>query len=393
VEAHDLGMTHTTRPLLRSALGTLAALTALALPLVAPAGQPTASAAPLATRGQAMVKVRELLDGTIQRSYYHSAGGSVTVARPAPGSWTIRISGFVAPGGNAQLTQYIMTGEGGRSFCAIAGWAPVKGAMEVHVKCWGDTGKPPTQTSFGVLFNSSLVLPSTLYAAFTAPNGAFVGTVTPPVTWRIGAAPTVKHLTAGHYLVEYPLAASTPFPVVTAISTVPRVCNIAGWKLGFSTTHPGLKALFVGVACFDFLGVARDTAFSFMMSNRNPLGVNGGSGGRIVVGNSATVSTTPVANNVNTRSGAVVANNSYRTVSTAPIDGATYITMPGYPGAIAILDRQLDVAVSVGNDGTRCALEDSPLRYNGVLTVLLLCTRPNGTYLVHAANVGSWTIG
>jgi len=390
-------MTRTTRPLLRSALGTLAALTALALPLVAPAGQTTASAAPLApmapvaTRGQAMVKVRELLDGTIQRWSYHSAGGTVTVARPAPGSWTIRISGFVAPGGNVQLTQYIMTGEGGRSFCAIAGWAPVKDAMEVHVKCWGDTGKPPTQTSFGVLFNSSLVLPSTLYAAFTAPTGGFVDTITAPVTWRIGAVPTVQHAFVGHYLVEYPLATSTPFPVVTAISKVPRVCNITGWKLGVSTSHPGLKALFVGVACFDFLGVARDTAFSFMMSNRNPLGVNGGSGGRIVVGNSAPVSTTPLANNVNTRSGVAVANNSYRTVSTTPVDAATYITMPGYPGAIAILDRQLDVVVSVGNDGTRCALEDSPLRYNGVLRVLLLCTRPNGTYLVHAANVGSWT--
>lgn len=362
----------------------------LAIPVAA--ANATASAAVVTTRGQARVLVRELLDHTIQTTKYHSLGGAIAVSRPSPGQWTIRIGGFTAAGGNVQLTQYIVTGAGGRSFCAIADWAPDKTAMVVHVRCWGDNGKPPTQTSFAVLFNNSLVRPSTLYAAFAMPSGVFTGAATPAAALRLGTVPRVTHPSVGHYVAEFPVAPTTPFPVATAISKVPRVCNIAGWRVTRSTVNPLAKAIFITVGCFDFAGIARDTGFSFVMSNRNPLGTSTGRGGRLVVSASAPLQVTPVGNNVNTRTGVALATNSYHTVNTTPASTGTFIRLPGYPGTTAMLENQLDVVASIGNDGTRCALEDSPLRYAGALQLLLLCVRPNGTPVLHAANVGSWSV-
>lgn len=84
---------------------------------------------------------------------------------------------------------------------------------------------------------------------------------------------------------------------------------------------------------FTFTGAPLDSAFSFSLSSRSPLGVDGTTGGRLLTGLNGGW-TTPSTENVNTRSGAVQAANTYR-ASGSVGQWATEIVVPGYPGAFA----------------------------------------------------------
>jgi hypothetical protein len=363
------------------------ALLAGAVSTVAPA---PAQAGPDTTRGQAWVMVDHLADRTEVVHSYHSWGGVNTVANPVQGRWTVHLGGFTAAGGNVQLTQYILTGAGAHGYCAVESWLPDATGTNVNVRCWADDGTPAVQVSFAVLFDNSLTMPSSLYEAFVLFNGSFTGYYVPTGSFVVNGAPRLTHTSAGHYTAEWLGAFVNPFPVVTAVATVPRVCNVVDWTTGRSTISPHEVGSFVRIACFDFAGNPADTAFSYMMSSRSPLGVDGTSGGRLYAPGYAPKPVTPAVDNVNTRAGSAVADNSYVTAPAGTASGYTQLTVPGYPGADGAL-YGVDTLESVGDDGTRCSLESPPVRSNGNALLLALCVRPDGLSILHSVHGGTWS--
>jgi hypothetical protein len=358
----------------------------LLVPLLA-ATPPHATAAPDPTRGQASVLVEQATGSAPLISGWQSQGGTPTVSNPAVGQWTVRLGGLTGLGGNVQLTQYLLTGEGERGYCAIESWAPDATAMVVRVRCWNDAGLPATQVAFGVLFNNSQVMPSTPYEAFWSGTGVSATPSIPPATWVVNHFPQLTRTGTGHYTVEYLGTPANPFPLVTAWGTTPRVCNVVDWYTGVSTVTPHHAALFIRVACFTFTGAPLDSAFSFSLSSRSPLGVDGTTGGRLLTGLNGGW-TTPSTENVNTRSGAVQAANTYR-VSGSVGQWATEIVVPGYPGAFAQFTAA-DTLESYGDDATRCYLEDPLVRTGGAARLLVLCFDPKGNSVGHRVHAGTW---
>lgn len=347
------------------------------------------AAAPDPTRGQAAVLVEQVPGLAPTVTGYQSQGGTPTVTQPAAGQWTVRLGGLTGLGGNVQLTQYLITGEGEHGYCAIESWMPDATAMVVKVRCWNDNGSPATQVAFGVLFNNSLTMPATAYEAFWNGNGTFTGAINPPATWVMNHTPRLTRTSVGHYTVEYLGTYTNPFPLVTGWGTTPRVCNVVDWKTGTSTISPHHAALFVRVACFTFTGFALDSGFSFLLSNRSPLGVNATTGGRVLT-TTASTWTTPPTENVNTRTGVPLATNSFRTV--LGVGGwSTEVTVPGYPGAIAGFTAA-DTLESVGDDATRCFLEDPLLQQNGAAHLLVICINPKGDTVAHRVHTGTWAV-
>ncbi|MEQ1699284.1 MAG: hypothetical protein ABMA25_04195 [Ilumatobacteraceae bacterium] len=365
----------------------LVPLALLASLVAVPSGRAAAAADP--TRGQAAVLIEQVPGLPPTVSGYQSQGGTPTVAHTAPDQWTVRLGGLTGLGGNVQLTQYVITGEGGRGYCAIESWGPDATAMIVKVRCWEDDGSPATQVSFGVLFNNSRTLPSTAYEAFWNGNGTFTGPITPPSTWVMNHTPRLTRTSVGHYTVEYLGTYTNPFPLVTGWGTTPRVCNVVDWSTGRSTISPHHAALFVRVACFTFTGFALDSGFSFLLSSRSPLGVDKTTGGRVLTTTAASW-TTPPTENVNTTSGVAQATNSFRTVLGAG-GWSTEVSVPGYPGAPALFTAA-DTLESVGDDATRCFLEDPLLRQNGAAHLLVICIGTKGNSVPHRVHSGTWEV-
>lgn len=348
-----------------------------------------ALAAPDPTRGQAAVLVEQVRGLAPTVTGHQSQGGTPAVTQPAAGQWTVRLGGLTGLGGNVQLTQYMITGEGEHGYCAIESWTPDATAMVVKVRCWEDNGSPATQVAFGVLFNNSLTMPSTAYEAFWNGTGTFPGPITPPSTWVMNHTPRLTRTSVGHYTVEYLGTYANPFPLVTGWGTTPRVCNVVDWKTGTSTISPHHAALFVRIACFTFTGFALDSGFSFLLSSRSPLGVNTTTGGRVLTTTAASW-TTPPTENVNTTSGVPLATNSFRT-TLAFGEYATEVTVPGYPGAFMQFTAA-DTLESVGDDATRCFLEDPLVRQNGAAHLLVLCSNPKGDSVAHRVHTGTWAV-
>lgn len=363
-------------------------LLALLVSSVAAPARPVA-AAPDPTRGQASVLVEQVPGSAPTISGHQSQGGTPSVTRPAAGQWTVRLDGLTGLGGNVQLTQYMITGEGDHGYCAIESWIPDATAMVVKVRCWNASGAAATQVAFGVLFNNSLTMPSTAYEAFWNGTGTFTGAITPPSTWVMNHTPRLTRTSVGHYTVEYLGSYTNPFPLVTGWGTTPRVCNVVDWFTGASTISPHHAALFVRVACFTFTGAALDSGFSFQLSSRSPLGVNGTTGGRVLT----TITglwTTPTTENVNTTSGVAQATNSFRTTFNGS-QIATEVSLPGYPGPFAQFTAA-DTLESVGDDATRCFLEDPLTRSGGAAQLLVLCVNPKGATVAHRVHTGTWAV-
>ena len=321
---------------------------------------------------------------------YQSNGFATTVTHIAAGLWAVRLGGFTAGGGTVQLTQYLETGNVGHGYCALDSFGPDLTGTVVNVRCWNDNWTPSAEVTFGVQFNNSKVLPASQYEAFTLASGSFTGSLTPPASAVINHAPLVTHTSVGHYTVEYQQAAANPFPLATALSSTPKVCNIVDWSVGRSTLLPGITARFVRVACFDFAGVAKDTGFTFLMASESPLGAVGPAGGKVLTTKAMNVWTTPATDNLNTTGGTPKANNSF--LSTFAYNTyTTDIAVPGFPGGFGLLFGA-DTLESVGDDGTRCSLEDPPVQRDGSAHLLVFCTDPKGVTISHVVHGGTWNL-
>jgi hypothetical protein len=114
----------------------------------------------------------------------------------------------------------------------------------------------------------------------------------------------------------------------------------------------------------------------------------GTTGGRVLTNVGVGVQITPSTNNVNTVTGTPLPTNSY--LNTIPTAGPqTMIYVPGYPGAFSSLEAA-DTLETIGDDGTRCYVADSPVQYQGSARLLVLCWSVTGVPVLHRVHGGTW---
>jgi hypothetical protein len=374
-----------------AALAAVAAIASAAIGIVVPR---SARAAPDVSRGQARVLVDQAAGLASTISGWQSQGGTPTVARTGADQWTIHLGGLTGLGGNVQLTQYVDTGAtmDRAGYCTIESWSPDATGQSVRIGCWADDGSPATDFAVGILFDNATTFPNDgAYAAFWQGSGNWAGAIAPNPIYQMHLTPRLTRTSPGHYTVEYLAFSTSPFPLATAWSTVPRVCNIVDWVTGRSTISPHELGQFFHVACFDFAGKPADTGFSFLVTDRSPLGLQGTVGGRLVT-TAAPIGAlvTPSTGNVNTTSGVSQATNSFRNV-TGPGPASTRIDVPGYPGPFGFLTGA-DTLESLGDDGARCFLENAPVQTGGLAELLAFC-KLGGSWVIHALHAGTWRLG
>jgi hypothetical protein len=100
------------------------------------------------------------------------------------------------------------------------------------------------------------------------------------------------------------------------------------------------------------------------------------------------VQITPSTNNVNTTSGVAQPTNSYVNSITAS-GPQTLVDAPGYPGPLDVLDAA-DTLETIGDDPSRCYLENAPTRYQGFGRLLVLCWSVTGQPLLRRVHAGTW---
>lgn len=170
---------------------------------------------------------------------YNSTGGTNTIKRRGPGSYTVFLPGFTQAGGDVQVTanQNFINGPAAR--CKVVGWnanATVGTAVDVH--CFDKAGTPhdayfslayANGYPFGYISSAST---EGAYAWADAPTDSSV--YTPDTTYNfstLGSQMTAQKTAAGAYTVNIPTINSyeTSTVLITGYGPDSTYCNVVDW--------------------------------------------------------------------------------------------------------------------------------------------------------------------
>jgi hypothetical protein len=196
-------------------------------------------------------------------SYQHnSAGGPITVARSAPGQYTVVMPGQALVGGTVKVSAL---GNGPQA-CKVAGWGPNGSEEDVYVHCYSkgtlaDSKFTVTFSTVGDLLGiTNWILTS---AAVWADQPSAAATYHPQSQYNLSnvdgpGANTVTRLSTGQYRVHFPHGGATGgVPQVTAYGTSAKRCVLTGYSTGSTSNQVDLY-----VSCFTARGHLADSQFT-----------------------------------------------------------------------------------------------------------------------------------
>ena len=188
----------------------------------------------------------------VASDYSYSEGGAVTVARTAPGQYTVGFPGALGSGGNAQVTAYGIDA----NYCNVGSW----GAGKVYVRCYNQSGVA-SDSSFSVLATDSRYVPAGGQVGYLWGNSPATSDYRPDATYARGEsdALTVRRRSPGWYTVTLGSIVTGGGGVnVTGYGSSAR-CVPAGWEGGSAV-----------VRCFGSDGAPVDSRFSLLVTRAGP---------------------------------------------------------------------------------------------------------------------------
>jgi hypothetical protein len=237
------------------------------------AGVPTVSAWVVVRRPSATQYTPE------PRDRGNSAGGVNKVRRHAVGSWTIRMPGLDAAGGDVQVSSLSSV----RRFCGVREWYG-NDPLKVDVTCYRPNGVA-VDSPFVVTYTQ--LFPTTATRGDPVPrlgylwNNNSVGNHTPDAEYQASSNAetwTMAHLGTGTYAAHLPSVPDSRGMVqVTPYSAGTTTCIIDQWAVFTFSTHGPPPELIIRYRCRDAAGALVDARSTLLYLFR--LGTEGYTGG------------------------------------------------------------------------------------------------------------------
>lgn len=192
---------------------------------------------------------------------FNSTGGTNTITRSAPGTYTVNLPGLGGANGSVMVTAHGASS----THCNVVSWASFTSNRPIQVRCWSTAGVL-TDSTFSLAFDGAAVTGYHDVGAFAWANDATSASYTPSSSYSYnsgmyacdGGFNTAGKLSTGRYFMRHstiPAIESTAHVTARSAAGAADYCKVESWGLVNGEAE-------VKTRCFDASGAAKDSEYA-----------------------------------------------------------------------------------------------------------------------------------